>query len=118
MLAPTVIRMKDRISSTWPYKDQRGEWIILIQKEKDNSVSVTHKRKEVSYESTKLYDEQHFQFSWELKMNFDNEIKEMQKVSVCVTGMTFVDTVTKDRKKEIIETFNSTEFMDHFEIPL
>merc|ERR1712125_308402 len=99
MLAPTVVRMKERIGTHWPYKDQRGEWKIIINKENDSLISVTHIKKEVSWESNSLFESQHFQFTWSLRRDFE-----------------FVDTVSDETKAKIIGSFNSTTFLEPFEL--
>merc|ERR1712137_653922 len=58
LLAPTVVRMKESIGTKYPYKDQRGQWVIVIRKEKE-SVTVTHTKKEQSWESLSDFAKQH-----------------------------------------------------------
>ena len=107
--------MKASVGNEWPYKDQRGQWIIVIQRDGDN-YTVTHTKKEISWEDTKLYDTQHFQFTWSLRMEFDSRIEEMTSVSVRIDEMEFPDTVPAATRDEIVNAFNNCPTLEAFSL--
>lgn len=107
--------MKEIIGTEYPYKDQRGQWIIFIQKQED-VIIVTHIKKEVSWESSALFDQQHFQFSWSLMFELSADGSILNNVTVKIETMDFEETVTPETRKEILDVFNSTEFIEPIDL--
>jgi len=118
ILASAVVRMKSTVGMDWPYKDLRGQWTIQIRKTEDGCIHVTHTKKEISYESNSLYDTQHFSFTWELQMIFDPNVEVMQKVSVVISEMDFVEGVSQATRDAIVQSFNECEIIEPFSVPM
>lgn len=114
ILASAVIRMKEFIGTKYPYKDQRGKWTIAIVVE-DTKITVTHCKFEMSWESTELYPQQHFSFSWALRMEFDINMERMLDVSVKICSLDFLPSVSLETRRKITNHFCACETI---EVPL
>ena len=102
------------VSIEWPYKDQRGQWNILINFGTDR-ISVSHVKQEISYESASQYDSRHFEFTWELRMEFDLEVRELLDACIYLKSFEFVPTVPHDTRQKIISQFNSCQCIELYD---
>mmetsp|Transcript_16381 Transcript_16381/g.20956 ORF Transcript_16381/g.20956 Transcript_16381/m.20956 type:complete len:289 (-) Transcript_16381:119-985(-) len=111
LLAPTVVRMKESIGIKYPYKDQRGQWIIVIRKEHEN-ITVTHTKKEQSWESLSDFALQHFEYTWSLRIELDITGENLLSVTVTIDDIQFEDTVPHETRNKIVACFNAVEFIE------
>lgn len=96
LLAPSVVRLKTSFGAQYSYKDDRGQWHILIKKERDGSFSISHLKKEISYEAEELAARQHFTFDWEMRMRLSPDLATLLDARVLVRSIDFVDTAPKE----------------------
>lgn len=93
LVAPSVIRLK-RSFAQYPYKDVRGQWIIVIEFDsKNNNLQVKHQKNEKSFEDNS------FHFQWAFSMDFDLEMKELRDLSCRIESLHFGPTDSEVRKK-------------------
>ena len=102
------------VSSQWPYKDQRGQWNVIINFGTDR-ISVSHVKHEVSYENTNQFDSRHFSFSWELRMEFDLEVLELLDACIYLKTFEFVPTVPRETRQDILQQFSSCECIELYD---
>mmetsp|Transcript_10094 Transcript_10094/g.41129 ORF Transcript_10094/g.41129 Transcript_10094/m.41129 type:complete len:287 (+) Transcript_10094:45-905(+) len=112
LLAPAVVRLKTSFGAEYSYKDDRGQWFILIKREDDGGFCISHLKKEISYEQEDLHDKQHFSFDWEMRMHLSADLETLSDVQVIIKSLDFVDTAPEASRKAIKEALlNSCDFV-------
>lgn len=107
IMAPAVIRLKQQMNDSFPYKDDRGRWTIEIRLRDDASVVVTHFKREISWESSEDYDRQHFSFRWNLSISTDPSLSLVESASMSIDQLSFVETVAEETRREILSALSS-----------
>lgn len=117
MLVPAMSHIRsDRFAAAGILKDVRTEegWLIDICLLKGN-ISITHKRKEESLErvgeGTGTGTEAQFNISWELRLSFDGDMKDMRAGLIRFKEITLNPLCSKEKKEEITEIFKGGELI-------
>ena len=103
ILAAAVVRMKIQFGSSYNYKDNRGGWMIDIIIHDDQSVTVKHTKKEISWEKPDLYDSQHFTFSWSFAVDFPSSFDDISATRLVIENVEFLESVSPSKRFDILK---------------
>eukprot|EP01096_Ripella_sp_DP13-Kostka_P017014 TRINITY_DN8557_c0_g1_i1.p1 TRINITY_DN8557_c0_g1~~TRINITY_DN8557_c0_g1_i1.p1 ORF type:complete len:378 (-),score=170.71 TRINITY_DN8557_c0_g1_i1:132-1265(-) len=107
ILAAAVVRMKTQFGSSYNYKDNRGGWLIDIVLREDKGVTVTHTKKEISWEKPDLYDSQHFSFSWSFSIDIPSDYSTVTAVRLVVETVDFLESVSPSKRLDVLKSMQS-----------
>lgn len=99
IVAPGVIKMKRQLTAQMPYKDKRGEWYIHISFRDDDSIMVSHQKREQSFGHA---DGQDFEFQWNLDLIFDRNVQTIMASALYVPIVEFNKSASEDTKSKIL----------------
>jgi len=105
IIATPFIRLKMKFPNHIAFKDVSGTWKIIVNILPNEEIHVIHQKSGVSASPP---PQGGFEFTWELFMRFDWELKNLMEADLKTTGVTFDSGINEQAKKEvqnIIDTF-------------
>ena len=131
ILAAVVVRMKCSFGESYPYKDKRGRWFILIQfpfpsiNDENNiniannnnndggrkQIVVTHRKEEISWDDGSIDHFISFTFTWELRMYFDVEVKEMYDAQMAIVDFQLLEETSDENIRKLYNCILSCSYL-------
>lgn len=99
IVAPGVIKMKRQLSAQMPYKDKRGEWYIHISFRDDDTIMVSHQKREQSFGHAEGQD---FEFQWNLDLIFDRNVQTIMASALYIPVIDFNPAASEDTKSRVL----------------
>eukprot|EP00008_Paramoeba_atlantica_P003289 CAMPEP_0201475628 /NCGR_PEP_ID=MMETSP0151_2-20130828/1012_1 /ASSEMBLY_ACC=CAM_ASM_000257 /TAXON_ID=200890 /ORGANISM="Paramoeba atlantica, Strain 621/1 / CCAP 1560/9" /LENGTH=265 /DNA_ID=CAMNT_0047855767 /DNA_START=64 /DNA_END=858 /DNA_ORIENTATION=+ len=100
---PGFYHIKSKFFEQLPFKDMRGTWTMSIHL-LENHYEVRHRKTQIAQPAKGASVDDpggEFNFEWELRMDFDSNMKELLEVDVSILSIAYRDDVSEQRKGQI-----------------